>query len=89
MSSTFIEVLNSLSLDLVNKVEKSVIKLACVFQYKIPSPMYVIYSLLFGTFKTAAYTKAKLPIVKRVDKPIQKLPILVFINLALFLHQAR
>ena len=40
--------------DKKSKVEKSVIKLACVFQYKIPRPIYAIYSLLLGTLKTAA-----------------------------------
>ena len=47
-----IDVLKSLSLDLINNVEKSDIRDACVFQYKIPKPIQHIYSLLLGTCKT-------------------------------------
>ena len=51
-SMTLIDVLKSLSLDLINNVEKSDIRDACVFQYKIPKPIQHIYSLLLGTCKT-------------------------------------
>ena len=51
-SITLIDVLKSLSLDLINKVEKSDIRDACVFQYKMPKPIQQIYALLSGTCKT-------------------------------------
>ena len=45
-SITLIDVLKSLSLDLINKVEKSVIRDACVFQYKMPKPNSFLNSML-------------------------------------------
>ena len=49
ISITVMEVLNNRSLDLLKRVEKSDIICACVFQKRMPNPIYVMYSLLFST----------------------------------------